>query len=57
MKEKQKKISLEILYHLILNLPNQIKAVIKAKGEYTKYQFKNFKILKNNRNINTILLF
>jgi hypothetical protein len=37
VQEEWRKISLEMVHHLILSLPMHIKAVIKAKGEHTKY--------------------
>ncbi|GBC32957.1 IS630 family transposase [Rhizophagus irregularis DAOM 181602=DAOM 197198] len=37
IKEKWRKISIKPLHHLILSLPNQVKAVIKAKGGHIKY--------------------
>jgi hypothetical protein len=34
-KKNGEKISIETLHHLILSLPNQVEAVIKAKGGHT----------------------
>jgi transposase len=37
VQEKWGKITIETIHNLILSLPRHIKAVIKAKGEHTKY--------------------
>ena len=37
IQEKWQKITIETCHHLILSMPNQIKAVTKAKGGHTKY--------------------
>ena len=37
IREEWRKITIETIHHLILGLPNRVKAVIKAKGSHTKY--------------------
>ena len=37
VQDEWRKITIETCHHLILSMPNQIKAVIKAKGGHTKY--------------------
>jgi hypothetical protein len=37
IQEEWRKITIEMCHRLILSMPNRVKAVIKAKGGYTKY--------------------
>jgi hypothetical protein len=37
IRKEWRKITIKTIHHLILGLPNRVKAVIKAKGGHTKY--------------------